>query len=78
MTSAFSWQTSGSLCPGSFHIPRSNMSVIPDVSGLPTFAVQSPVMKRTSFFGVIHVAANNVVSFFVMAEQYYVVYMYHV
>ena len=26
-----------------------NLSVIPGISGLPTFALQSPMMKRTSF-----------------------------
>ena len=51
MTSAFSWQNSIniSLCPASFHIPRPNLPVTPGVSSLPTFAFQSPIMKRTSF-----------------------------
>ena len=49
MTSAFSWQNSISLCPASFRIPRPNLPVIPGVSSLPTFAFQSPIMKRTSF-----------------------------
>ena len=52
MTSAFSWQNSISLCPASFHIPRPNLLVTPGVSRLPTFAFQSPIMKRTSFGGV--------------------------
>ena len=52
MTSAFSWQNSVSLCPASFCIPRPNLPVTPGVSGLPTFAFQSPIMKRTSFLGV--------------------------
>ena len=52
MTSAFSWQNSVSLCPTSFHIPRPNLLVTPGVSCLPTFAFQSPIMKRTSFSGV--------------------------
>ena len=39
------------LCPASFHIPRPNMPVTPGVSWLPTFAFQSPIMKRTSFGG---------------------------
>ena len=52
MTSAFSWQNSISLCPASFHIPRPNYPVTPGVSWLPTFAFQSPIMKRTSFLGV--------------------------
>ena len=52
MTSAFSWQNSISLCPASFHIPRPNLPVTPGVSWLPTFAFQSPIMKRTSFGGV--------------------------
>ena len=50
--SAFSWQNSVSLCPASFCTPRPNLSVTPNVSLLPTFAFQSPVMKRTSFGGV--------------------------
>jgi len=49
MTSAFSWQNSVSLCPLSFCTPKSNLPVIPGVSWLPTFAFQSPMMKRTSF-----------------------------
>ena len=52
MTSAFSWQNSISLCPASFCIPRPNLPVTPGVSWLPTFAFQSPMMKRTSFFHV--------------------------
>ena len=39
------------LCPASFHIPRPNLPVTPGVSWLPTFAFQSPIMKRTSFLG---------------------------
>ena len=50
MTSAFSWQNSISLCPASFHIPRPNLPVTPGVSWLSTFAFQSPIMKRTSFW----------------------------
>ena len=49
MTSAFSWQNSISLCFASFRIPRPNLPVTPGVSWLPTFAFQSPIMKRTSF-----------------------------
>ena len=52
MTSGFSWQNSISLCPASFRIPRPNLPVTPGVSWLPTFACQSPIMKRTSFLGV--------------------------
>ena len=44
-----SWQNSISLCPASFSIPRPNLPVTPGVSWLPTFAFQSPIMKRTSF-----------------------------
>ena len=51
MTSAFSLQNSISFCPDSFHIPRPNLPVSPGVSCLPTFAFQSPIMKRTSFLG---------------------------
>ena len=52
MTSAFSWQNSISLCPASFCTPRPNLPVTPGISWLPTFAFQSPIMKRTSFLGV--------------------------
>ena len=52
MTSAFSWQNSISFCPVSFHTPRPNLPVTPGVSWLPSFAFKSPIMKRTSFFGV--------------------------
>ena len=53
MTSAFSWLPfSGSLCPVSFRIPRPNLPVTAGVSRLPTFALKSPVMKRTSFLDV--------------------------
>ena len=47
MTSAFSWQNSISLCPASFLIPRPNLPITPGVSWLPSFAFQSPIMKRT-------------------------------
>ena len=52
MTSAFSQQNSISLCPASFCTPRPNLPVTPGVSWLPTFAFHSPIMKRTSFWGV--------------------------
>ena len=38
--------------PASFCTPRSNLPVTPGISGLPTFAFQSPMVKRTSFGGV--------------------------
>ena len=50
LTSAL--KNSISLCPASFRIPRPNLPVTPGVSWLPTFAFQSPIMKRTSFWGV--------------------------
>ena len=50
MTSVFSWKNSVSLCPASFCTPRPNLPVTPGSSWLPTFACQSPMMKRTSFF----------------------------
>ena len=37
--------------PASFYTPRPNLPVTPGVSWLPTFAFQSPIMKRTSFWG---------------------------
>ena len=46
-------QNSISLCPASFRIPRPNLPVTPGVSSLPTFAFQSPIMKKTSFLGVL-------------------------
>ena len=52
MTSAFSWQNLISLCPASFHTLRPILPVTPGVSWLPTFAFQSPIMKKTSFGGV--------------------------
>ena len=51
MTSAFSWQNSIRVCPASFRISRPNLPVTPGVSWLPTFAFQSPIIKRT-FLGV--------------------------
>ena len=38
-----------SLCPASFCTPKPNLPVTPGASWLPTFAFQSPIMKRTSF-----------------------------
>ena len=52
MTSAFSWWNSISLCPASSCTLRPNLPVTPGMSWLPTFAFQSPIMKRTSFMGV--------------------------
>ena len=52
MISAFFWQNSISLCPASFCTPWPNLPVTSGVSRLPTFAFQSPIMKRTSFLGV--------------------------
>ena len=37
------WQNSVSLVPASFCIPRPNLSVLPGISWLPTFAFQSPM-----------------------------------
>ena len=53
MTSVFSWQNSISLCPASFRVPRPNLPVTPGVSWFPTFAFQSPIMKRTVFFWML-------------------------
>ena len=41
-----------SLCPASFCTLRPNLLVILGISRLPIFAFQSPIMKRTSLFGV--------------------------
>ena len=51
MPSAFSWQNSIRFCPASFCTSRPNLPVTPGVSWLPTFAFQSPIMKKTSFWG---------------------------
>ena len=53
MTSAFSWQNSVNLCRASFCTPRTNLPVTPGISWLTTFAFQTPMMKRTSFFLVL-------------------------
>ena len=45
-------QNSGSLCPASFCTPRPNLPATAGISWLPTFAFQSPMMKRTSFLSV--------------------------
>ena len=52
MTSVFSWQNTITLRPGSFCTPKPILSVTPGLSWLPTFAFQSPVMKRISLGGV--------------------------
>ena len=52
MTSAFSWQNFISFCSTSFCTARTNLPVTPGISSLPTFAFQSPVMKRTSSGGI--------------------------
>ena len=52
MTSVFSWQNSVNLCPASFCTPRPNLPVTLGISRLPSFAFQSPIMKKTSFLGV--------------------------
>ena len=49
MTGGFSWQNSIKLCPASFCTPRPNLPVTPGVSWCPAFALQPPVMRRTSF-----------------------------
>ena len=53
MISAFSWQNSVSLCPASFCTPKPNLPVTPGVSQLPTFAFQSPIMKKTFFWVLV-------------------------
>ena len=53
MSSVFSWQNSVSLCPASFWTQRPNLPVTSGISWLSTFAFQSPLMKRTSFFLVL-------------------------
>ena len=53
MTSVFSCQNSASLCPASFYTPWPKLPITPGVSWLPTFAFQSPIMKRTSFWALV-------------------------
>ena len=48
-----SWQNSISLCHASFCTPTPNLLVTPGISWLPSFAFQSPMMKRTSFGGLV-------------------------
>ena len=50
ITIVFSWPNSVSLHPSSFCIPRLFLPVILCISWLPTFAFQSPMIKRTFFF----------------------------
>ena len=52
MISAVSWQNSVSLQPTLFCTPRPNLPVTPGISWLSIFAFQSPMIKRTSAFGV--------------------------
>ena len=42
-----------SLCPAPFCTPRPNLPATPGISWLPTFAFQSPVMERTSFWVLV-------------------------
>ena len=51
MTSVFSQQNSISLCPASFCTQRPNLPVTSGISW-PTIALQSPMMKGTSFFSI--------------------------
>ena len=53
MTCALSWQNSVSLRPASFCTPRPNLPVTTSISWLPTFVVQSPMVKRTSFLVLV-------------------------
>ena len=50
MTIVLSWQNSVSLHPSSFCISRLFLPVILGISWIPTFAFQSPMIKRTFFF----------------------------
>ena len=49
----FSWQNSVSLRSASFCTPMPIFPVIPGISYLPSFACQSLMVKRTSFFLVL-------------------------
>ena len=52
LTSVFFWQNSVSLWPASFCTPSPNLPVTLGISWLPTFAFQSPIMKRKSLLCV--------------------------
>ena len=45
-------QNSGILCLGIICVPRPNFPGTPHISWFSTFLFQSPMMKRTSFFGL--------------------------
>ena len=49
----FSWQNSVSLWPALFYTPKPNLPVTLGSSWLPTFAFQSPIMKRTSLWVLV-------------------------
>ena len=42
-----------SLWPALFYTPRTNLPIVPGISWLPTFAFQSLMMKRTSFWVLV-------------------------
>ena len=52
-TSAFSWQNPVSLWPSLFCNPMPNLPVTLGISRHSTFAFQSAMMKRTSFFVLV-------------------------
>ena len=54
LNNVFSWKNSVSLLSASFCTSKPNLPLIPGISRLPTFAFQSPMMKRASFFFDIH------------------------
>ena len=53
MTGMWSWENSVSLWTTSFCTPKANFPVTLGISWLPTFAFQSPIMKRISFLVLI-------------------------
>ena len=53
MTSVFPLQNPISLCPALFSTPRPYFPVTPGISGLPTFAFQSSIMKRHLFWVLV-------------------------
>ena len=63
MTIVFSWQNSVSLHPFSFCIPRLFLPVILGISWIPTFAFQSPMIKRTFFFFFLILTLEGIVLF---------------
>ena len=62
-TIVLSWQNSVSLHPSSFCIPRLFLPVILGISWIPTFAFQSPMIKRAFCFCVLVLTLEGIILF---------------